>query len=141
MNIMKTFKLDNEPKIETGFTVPENYFEDFSIKMMQQLPENNEPKVISIFARKKTWMYAAAAVMVLALSLPIYNNYFSHSSEIDSVTLENYITYQSTVSDTDIVNLLDEQDIQKMNIDLNIEDITIENELSENNNLEQYLLN
>ena len=137
---MKTFKLDNEPKIKTGFTVPENYFEDFSTKVMQQLPEN-EPKVISIFARKKTWMYAAAAILVLALSLPIYTNYFSHSSEIDEATLENYITYQSTVSDTDLVNLLDEQDIQKMSVDLDIEDITIENELSQNKNLEQYLLN
>jgi hypothetical protein len=137
---MKTFKLDNELKIETGFTVPENYFEDFSARMMQQLPEN-EPKIISIFAKKKTWMYAAAAILVLALSLPIYNNYFSRSSEIDETTLENYITYHSTVSDTDLVNLLDEQDIQKMSVDLNIEDITIENELSQNKNLEQYLLN
>ena len=137
---MKTFKLDNEPKIKTGFKVPENYFEDFSVKMMQQLPIQ-EPRVISIFARKKTWMYAAAAILVLAISLPIYNNYFSHSSEIDAVTLENYITYHSNVSDTDLVNLLNEHDIQKMSVDLNIEDITIENELSENNNLEQYLLN
>ena len=137
---MKTFKLDNEPKIQTGFTFPENYFENFSAKMMQQLPEN-EPKVISIYARKKTWMYAAAAILVLSLSLPIYNNYFSHSNEIDEATLENYITYHSTLSDTDLVNLLDEQDIQKMSIDLDIEDITIENELSQNKNLEQYLLN
>ena len=137
---MKTFKLDNEPKIKTGFTVPDNYFEDFSTKMMQQLPEN-EPKVISFFARKKTWMYGAAAILVLALSLPIYNNYFSHSLEIDADTLENYIADQSTVSDIDLVNLLDEQDIQKMSVDLNIEDITIENELSQNKNLEQYLLN
>ena len=137
---MKTFKLENEPKTETGFTVPENYFENFSAKMMQQLPEN-EPKIISIFARKKTWMYAAAAIMVMALSLPIYYNYSSNSSEIDGATLENYISYHSTVSDTDLVNLLDEQDIQKMSIDLDIEDIIIENELSENNNLEQYLLN
>ena len=137
---MKTFKLDNDPKIQTGFKVPENYFEDFSAKMMQQLPQN-EPKIISFFDRKKTWMYAAAALLVLALSIPIYNNYFSNSSEIDDATLENYITYQSTVSDTDLVNLLDEQDIQKMSVDLDIEDITIENELSQNKNLEQYLLN
>ena len=140
MTIMKTFKLENEPKIATGFTVPENYFEDFSTRMMQQLPEK-ETKVISIFARRKTWIYAAAAVLVLALSIPIYNNFYSHSSEIDDATLENYITYHSSVSDTDLVNLLDEQDIQKMNIDLNLEDKTIENELSENSNLEQYLLN
>lgn len=137
---MKTFKLDNEPKIETGFTVPENYFEDFSAKFMQQLP-NNEPKVISIFTKKKNWMYAAAAILLLALSIPIYNNFNSNSTEIDEATLENYITYHSTLSDTDLVNLLDEQDIQKMSIDLDIEDITIENELSQNKNLEQYLLN
>lgn len=137
---MKTFKLDNELKINTGFTVPENYFENFSAKMMQHLPEN-EPKIISFYARKKTWMYAAAAILVLALSIPIYTNYFRNSSEIDTATLENYITYQSTVSATDIVNLLDEQDIQKMTVDLDIEDITIENELSQNKNLEQYLLN
>ena len=137
---METFKLNNEPKINSGFAVPKNYFEDFSAKMMQQLPLN-EPKIISIYARKKTWMYAAAAILVLALSIPISTNYFSHSSEIDDATLENYITYQSTVSATDLVNLLDEKDIQKMSIDLNIEDITIENELSQNKNLEQYLLN
>lgn len=140
MNIMKTFNLDNEPKIETGFKVPENYFEDFSANFIQQLPEN-KPKIISIYTKKKTWMYAAAAVIVLALSLPIYYNYFSNSSEIDEETLENYITYQSTVSDTDLVNLLDEQDIQKMNIELDIEDVIIEEELSKNNNLEQYLIN
>lgn len=137
---MKTFKLENEPKIKTGFTTPENYFDDFSAKMMQQLPRK-EPKIVSLFARKKTWIYAAAAVVVLALTIPVYNHFYSNSAEIDDVTLENYITYHSTVSDEDIVNLLDEKDIQKMNVDFNIEDKAIENELSTNNNLEQYLLN
>lgn len=137
---MKTFKLDSEPKLNTGFTVPENYFEDFSTKMMQQLPQN-EPKVISIFEKKKNWMFAVAAILVLALSIPIFTNYFSHSSEIDDASLENYITYQSNVTRTDLVNLLDEQDIQKMSFDLGLEDLTIENELSQNKNLEQYLLN
>ena len=49
---MKTFKLENEPKIESGFKTPDHYFEDFSAKIMQQLPEN-EPKVISIFQKRK----------------------------------------------------------------------------------------
>ena len=137
---MKTFKLFNEPKIDTGFIVPYNYFEDFSVKMIQELPENNS-KIISIFARKKTWIYAAAAIFVLALSVPIFNYYSSNSSEIDQATLENYITYQSTISDTDLVNLLEEQDIQKMNSDMNIDDKIIENELLQNKNLEQYLSN
>jgi flagellar basal body-associated protein FliL len=137
---MKNFKLENEPKIASGFKTPENYFENFSARVMQQLPEN-EPKVISIFARRKTWIYTAAAVVVLGLIVPVYNQFSNNSSEIDATTLENYIAYNTTISDADLVNLLDENDIQKISIDLNIEDKTLENELSANANLEQYILN
>lgn len=141
MHIMRTFKLDNEPKIESGFKIPEDYFDTFSARVMQQLPAE-EPKTISLFAKRKTWIYAAAAVLVLALGIPVvYNNFYGRSSEIDDATLENYISYHSNVSSLDIVNLLDENDIQKINIDLNIEDRAIENELSAENDLEQYLLN
>lgn len=132
MNIMKTFKLDNEPKIGTGFTIPDNYFDAFSEKVMQQLPKE-EPKTISLFSRRKTWMYAAAAVLVIGLSIPIYNKLQNRPAEIDQATLENYITYHSNVSDADIVNLLDEKDIQKIKIDLDIDDKAIENELAEDN--------
>jgi len=135
---MKTFKLENEPKIKSGFITSENYFEDFSAKILQQLP-NNEPKVISIFSRKKTLFYSAAAVIVLALTIPVYN-YYNTSNEIEPLTLENYISYHSTVSDADLVSLLDENDIQKMNIDLNLEDKNLENELSTNDNIDIYIL-
>lgn len=137
---MKTFKLENEPKIESGFKIPENYFEDFSARVMQQLPKES-PKVITLFERRKTWIYSVAAVLIITLTLPIYNNYFKKTSENDNPSLENYITYHTSISDVDLVNLLDENDIQKMSVDLNIEDKAIEDELSENKNLEQYLLN
>lgn len=137
---MKTFKLDNEPKITPGFKVPENYFEDFQAKMMKQLLVK-EQKVISIFARKKTWIYSAAAILVMALTVPLYQYLFNTSTVNESITLENYIAYQTTVSNIDIAYLLDEKDIQNINIDLNIEDRILENELSSNNNLEQYILN
>jgi hypothetical protein len=136
---MKTFKLENEPKIKSGFITPENYFEDFSAKILQQLP-NTDPKVISIFSRRKTWFYSAAAIIVLALTIPVYNNYNTTSSEIEPLTLENYISYHSTVSDVDLVSLLDENDIQKMDIDLNLEEKQIENELSSETNIDIYLL-
>lgn len=138
---MKTFKLDNSPKIESGFKTPENYFDTFSARVMQQLPKE-EPKTISLFSKRKSWIYAAAAVLVLALTLPVvYTNFYRSSPEIDEATLENYISYNTSISDTDLVNLLDEKDIQKIDIGMNIEDKTIENELSENKNLEHYLLN
>lgn len=137
---MKKFKIENKSKINSGFTIPEHYFDHFSTKILQQI-QKEEPKAISIFARKKSWIYAAAAILVLALTIPIYLYYQNGPTEIDQATLENYITYHSTVSDADLANLLDEQDIQKIKIDLNIDDKSIENELSHNNNLEQYLLN
>jgi hypothetical protein len=137
---MKTFKLDTEPKVRSGFTTPENYFDNFSDNVMQQLPKN-ETKIVSIFAERKKWLYAAAAILIMALTIPMYVKSISHSSEIDDSTLENYITYHSTLSDTDLVNLLNEEDINKMNSDMNIEDIAIENELLGNKNLEQYLIN
>lgn len=49
---MKTFKLENEPKIESGFIVPEQYFDDFSKKVLSQLPEENT-KVIPLFQKEK----------------------------------------------------------------------------------------
>jgi hypothetical protein len=77
----------------------------------------------------------------LGLIIPIYNHFSNHSSEIDEVILENYITNKSDISDTDLASLLDEEDIQKMSIDLNIEDKIIENELTTNTNLEQHITN
>ena len=34
---MKTFKLENEPKITTGFKTPDHYFDAFSTKVLQQI--------------------------------------------------------------------------------------------------------
>ena len=140
MVIMKTFKLENEPKIKSGFIIPESYFDHFSEKVMQQVTKE-EPKVISLFLRKKSWLFVAAAIIGLGLIIPIYNDFSNHSSEIDEIILENYIANKSDISDTDLANLLDEEDIQKMSIDLDIEDKSIENELSINSNLEQYIIN
>ncbi len=137
---MKTFKLENETKIESGFKTPDNYFDTFSARVLQQLPKE-EPKVISIFQKRKTGMIAAASILIIGLSFPAYTSFFKNDTEIENATIENYITYQSSVSSADLVNLLDEKDIQNLDIDMNIEDVAIENELIPNKNLEQYLLN
>ena len=136
---MKDFKLDNEPKITSGFTMPDDYFETFSEKILAQLPKQ-EPKVISIFSSRKTWYYAAAAILVLMLSMPIYTKYSANSEEIDSATLENYIAYQSTISEDEIVDLLEQEDLDKMKLELNVDDKEIEEALKSNTNLEQYII-
>jgi len=137
---MNDFRLDSEPKINSGFQIPENYFETFSEKVMLQLPEQ-EPKVISIFQRKRrrTLIMAVAAVLVIALSVPIYNNLSTDSTEIDAATLENYITDQSTINQYDLISVLEAEDIENIKIDSNLEDQTIEDILATNGNIEQII--
>jgi hypothetical protein len=136
---MKNFNLGNEPKITSGFTTPDGYFDTFSEKVLAQLPKQ-EPKVISIFSSKKVWYFAAAAVLILMLSIPLFTKYSNQQEEIDSETLENYIAYQSNISEEEIVNLLEQDDLDKMKLDFNIDDATIEDALKSNSNLEQYLI-
>lgn len=136
---MKTFKLENETKIETGFITPEHYFENFSIKMMEQLP-NNEPKVISIFQKRKNIFMLVAAVLVLALMIPILNPSIENSKDLDAVALENYITYQSNVNQYDLISVLESEDINTINSGIVLEDDAIEDHLSTNSNLENLIL-
>ena len=136
---MNHFKLDNEPKITSGFTTPDGYFDTFSEKILAQLPKD-EPKVISIFSPRKTWYYAAAAILILMLCIPIYTKYSTQKEEIDSATLENYLAYQSNISEEEIVNLLQQEDLDKMKLEFNVDDATIEDALNSNSNLEQYII-
>ena len=136
---MKNFNLGNEPKITSGFTTPDGYFDTFSEKVLAQLPKQ-ESKVISIFSSKKVWYFAATAVLILMLSIPLFTKYFTQQEEIDTATLENYIAYQSNISEEEIVNLLEQDDLDKMKLDFNIDDATIEDALKSNSNLEQYLI-
>ena len=138
--IMNEFKLENEPKIKSGFIAPENYFVDFSAKVLQRLPEN-EPKVISIFTRKMIWMYAVAAILIVAVSIPICTTIVTQQNDLDKTTIENYLTSQNAISDDELANLLDEDDIQKMKLNFNIEDKAIEDLLSTHYNLEEYIIN
>lgn len=135
---MNDFKLDRESKIDTGFTTPEGYFDAFQQKMMQNLPVE-EPKVISIFAKRRAWVMSAAAVLVLALMVPVYTNFYKTDEEIDAASIESYIAYQSNISQYDLINLLDSEDIQSLDVDLALEDQTIEDILTITTNLENYI--
>lgn len=135
---MKPFKLDNEPQITSGFTTPEGYFDTFAYQVLSKLPKE-EPKVISIFSRKKTWYYAAAAVAVMLLSIPVYNNFYGNSEEVDAVALEDYIDNHATISDEEIASLLEQEDLEKMKLELNLQDEAVEDILINNSDLEQYI--
>lgn len=135
---MSNFKLDNEPKINPGFKIPEHYFDDFSAKVMQKIP-HNEPKVISLFNKRKNWFFSVAAILVIALTIPFVSKYNTESTLLDQDSIENYLTYHAEISDDDLVGLLNEADIRKMKSEYPIEDKAIEDLLSANSNLEEYI--
>ena len=136
---MKDFKLEEHPKIKSGFTTPDQYFETVTAKINEQL-SHQKPKVIPLFNRKKSWITLAVAVLVIALFVPIYNAIKPQETIIDSASIENYLTYQSNISQYDLVNLLDNIDVEAIDLDILVEDNTIEEVLSTNSNFENYLI-
>lgn len=136
---MTSFKLKDQQKITTGFKIPEHYFEDFSARIMHEIQKPQEVKVVPLQSGiKKTWLYFAAALLITALVLPLYTNYES-KKVLDTESIENYISYQSNISQYDLINLLDNHDIDKLNIDINLEKKSIEDILVNSADLENYL--
>jgi hypothetical protein len=138
---MKAFKLENEPKIESGFKTPEHYFENFSEKLMHQLPEK-QPKVISLFQKNKKVFMLVAAVLILALLIPVFytSTTTANSNEIDTTTLENYLSYQSNINQFDLIYDLGPDEIDNIKTTVALQDITIEDLLAGNANLENLIV-
>ncbi|MBF4465363.1 hypothetical protein [Flavobacterium sp. LC2016-12] len=136
---MKAFKLENEPKIQTGFKTPDHYFDTLSAKVLQQINEEKEVKVIPIYKRKKVLSLVAAAAVVVTLMIPVVNNYNATSKELDEATLETYLSYQSNLNQYDLAKELDTKDIEKLGKNVALEQETLEDILSSNPNLENLI--
>lgn len=140
---MNDFKLDNEPKIKSGFQIPENYFDALSEKVMNQLPKE-EPKVVSLWDRNKRWIYSAAAVLVLSLTIPLANQFQSTSTEVattETNEIENYLAYHASLSDEEIIKLLDKEDIAEIEVTNSLDEEALKQALNEDSNTEYYITN
>ncbi len=134
---MKNFKLDEQPKIGSGFREPEGYFETLSTSVMAKI-HAKEPKVIPLYKRTKILWGAVAAVLIAALMIPFLNTAGSNDQP-DSASIENYLTYQSNLSADDIASLLNEEDFDNIDSDFNLDDQAIEEVLTSDNNFENII--
>ncbi|VXB00310.1 conserved hypothetical protein [Flavobacterium sp. 9AF] len=132
---MKDFNLDVEPKIKSGFQIPENYFEQFESKMLNQLPKN-ESKVVSLFHRKQIWISSIAALLLVMIAIPVYQS-MNKNNAIEVTTLENYLV--SEYSTYDIIDKLSTEDINALENDLTLNDDAVESYLLETQNIDYYL--
>ena len=137
---MNEFKLDNQPKINSGFITPEHYFETLSNKINAQL-HKEEPKVISFYQRHKSVLYAIAAIFVIALSIPFFLQQPTKVSQLDQAVIEDYISYNTKMTTYELAEYLDKEDIEKLKVDFEINDEVLEESLLNNINIEHYILN
>ncbi|WP_269222353.1 hypothetical protein [Flavobacterium sp. IMCC34518] len=138
---MKTFKLENQPKIETGFKTPDHYFENFSANIIQQIkeePVTKKSNVISIFRKRKNTLMAVAAVLVFGLMIPAFYQNSTKNTEIDLNTLENYLAEETPINQYELI-----EDIETKKLIANensLEKETLEDLLITNSNLENLII-
>jgi hypothetical protein len=140
---MKPFKLDNEPKIASGFRVPDNYFDNFSTTLMDKLPVEaieKESKVISLFRKKKTVLFSVAAVFTISLMIPIAYQSATKIKELDSITIENYLAEQGQLNQYDLIGDLEPESNIIISNTKEIETQTLEDVLVSNPNLENLVI-
>lgn len=135
---MKKFNLENIPKTTSGFIVPDNYFEDFSKNVLSQLPDETK-RVIPLYKQKSKLLMAVAAILVIGLFIPIFNQLSKPAEELDLTTLENHLSYQTNINQYDLISELDEDDLNKMGATIQLNDEIIEEHLSSNSDLERLL--
>jgi hypothetical protein len=135
---MKKFNLENIPKTTSGFIVPDNYFEDFSNKVLSQLPDETN-RVIPLYKQKSKLLMAVAAILIIGLFIPIFNQLSKPAEELDLTTLENHLSYQTNINQYDLISELDEDDLNKMGATIQLKDDIIEEHLSTNSDLERLL--
>ncbi|MFT3793225.1 hypothetical protein [Flavobacterium sp.] len=134
---MKNFKLDDHDKINPGFNIPEGYFDQLPQQIQAKIA--NQPKVIPLHRKKNIW-FAAAAVLVVGLGITVFNALKTQSNETDAIAIENYLASQTGTEDA-LVELLENEDLEQLNAEINLDDKAVEDILSHNANLEQYLIN
>jgi len=135
---MNKFNLDKHPTIASGFNAPDHYFDDLPAIVMEKINQE-QPAKNRVFTLTN-FVFAAAAILILALGIPFFMSKSVTSFEqIDTHSLENYLSYQSNVSSYDLMNLMDSNELDALQVDLQLEDDAVENILITNPNFENHI--
>ncbi len=124
---MKRFDLDNDPKIEPGFKIPEHYFEQLEAKIMNNLPEK-EVIVVSLWQRKSVWVSGAAAVFIISIGTWLF---LAQKSTENVISSQEYLAYENDVTTEDIAMYLSDDDISTVEKELNLYDQESETYINE----------
>lgn len=136
---MNKFSLEKHPKVTTGFTTPENYFDNVPDIVLEKI-KFKSVKATPLISLNRV-IYAAAAILILALSIPFFQSNSNVTlEEIDTNSIENYLSYQTNVSQYELLNSIEIEDLDDININLTLEDESVEAILTTNPNFENYII-
>ncbi len=132
--------LEKEPKIKSGFSVPNDYFLSLEQRILQDIDGQKEVPVISFFQKNKTKIFAVAASLTAVAIALTFTFQQAANLEITDVSIENYLAEQSNISQYEIIEHLNEADIYALENELlAIDETSAENYLTESNYIENYL--
>jgi uncharacterized membrane protein YgcG len=115
---MKDFKLNEFPKISSGFQPTDAYLEQLNQQILQQISnEENQPKRTKVIRFSKPWMAVAASLVVL-FSWMIWNQ--NQTDLMENVPAEQLVLQKKYTHYYDYADLLTEDDMQKLYQDLEI---------------------
>jgi hypothetical protein len=131
------FSLDNSPKIETGFKVSDDYFNQLHTSLSDKIKENDK-QVVGLYQSKK-WHLAVAAIVILSISISAY--YLLNNQSLHHDDVEEYIHY-SSISQEDVYDVLNDQDVETLEkkLEMALHKNEIEHFLGTQNINEYYLI-
>jgi uncharacterized membrane protein affecting hemolysin expression len=129
---MNDLRLDTDPKIASGFKAPDSYFDSFTDRLMQQLPQQ-EAKVVPLYRRKPVWLSAAASFAIMLTAGIYFTINTATPMEPDADAIENYLVYQANINTDDLMQNLDSQDIAELEQSIPVSNEAIEEYLSDEN--------
>jgi hypothetical protein len=107
-------------KINTGFKIPNDFFEKFENNLLLKLNEEKLDIKIIFWKRNKNLIMSSAALIICSMVIVIY--YLVSNPRIDIET----IAYEDILHLTDWENELNDQEISEIQTDLLINGSTIE---------------
>ncbi|MFN3909524.1 MAG: hypothetical protein ACK4JX_10900 [Flavobacterium sp.] len=117
---MKDFKLNEFPKISSGFTPTEAYLEQLNQKILNQLPkEPSKPSKGKVIRISKQWIAVAASLVVL-FGWVIWNQ--NQTDWLENVPTEQLVLQKKYTHYYDYAELLNEEDMVKLYQDLEIDE-------------------
>ncbi|MTG97123.1 MULTISPECIES: hypothetical protein [Myroides] len=121
------------------FKTPDNYFESFEGRLMQNIEQKNN-SVSKPQKRIKRYYYSSiAATIALVIGLTFF--YTSEKQEtLKDEAISNYIEYNTTLTlSSDFINSFDEQDIQELEQSIELNQKEINDYVLTNIDIEYYL--